>query len=439
MRILQVSTFDRAGGAEDIAYGLHRAWLERGHDSHIAVGVKRGDDPRVLTIPNLKTRPRLARMAYPLETRLRQNEPNGVRAARALAVATDPRRYSEVLRGHEDFDFPGTSRLLGLPPQRPKVVHAHNLHGGYFDLRELPHLSAAVPFLITLHDEWLFTGHCAHPIGHERWRQGCGNCPQLDTYPAVFRDATAWNLQRKAAIYERSRLHLAGPSQWLMDRVHDSVLRPAIIEARVIPNGVDLATFAPGDRTEARRALQLPEDGPIVMFAAYQARSNPFKDYETLARMAEILGQSGEAVTLVCIGEAAPPRQTGSARLLHVGHQSSPVDLVPYYRAADAYVHATKADTFPTTILEAMACGTPVVATTVGGIGEQVVDEVTGLLTQPGDAAALAEAVRRVVGDAALRDRMGVRAREEATRRFDGTRMIEAYESWLRELSSGDR
>src|SRR5206468_755554 len=96
MRILQVSTFDHAGGAEDIAYGLHRAWLERGHDPYMAVGVKHGDDPRVLTVPNLRTRPWLARKANKLEMRLRLNEPNGVRVARGLAVATDPRRYAEV-------------------------------------------------------------------------------------------------------------------------------------------------------------------------------------------------------------------------------------------------------------------------------------------------------------------------------------------------------
>jgi glycosyltransferase involved in cell wall biosynthesis len=439
MRILQVSTFDRAGGAEDIAYGLHRAWLERGHDSHIAVGVKRGDDPGVLTIPNLETRPRLARLAHPLETRLRRSDPNGVRAARAVAVATDPRRYAEVLKGHEDFDFPGTARLLELPPQRPEVVHAHNLHGGYFDLRELPRLSTEVPFLITLHDEWLFTGHCAHPIGHERWREGCGTCPQLDTYPAVLRDATAWNLQRKAAIYARSRLYLATPSQWLMDRVRDSVLAPAIADARVIPNGVDQSTFAPGDRAAARHMVGLPGDRPIVMFAAYQARSNPFKDYATLDRMVDVLGRAGGELTVVCVGEAAPPRESGAVRLLHVAHQSSPADLAPYYQAADAYVHATKADTFPTTILEAMSCGLPVVATETGGVPEQVEDGVTGFLSPPGDAEALAANVRRVTDDRSGAEAMGAGGADVARRRFDARTMVESYEQWLAELAALNR
>jgi glycosyltransferase involved in cell wall biosynthesis len=433
MKILQVSTFDRAGGAEDIAYGLHRAWLARGHDAYIAVGVKRSDDPRVLTIPNLERRPALARIAHPLETRLRRNEPSGLRVARAVAVATDPRRYSEVLRGHEDFDFPGTAKLLDLPPEPPDLVHAHNLHGGYFDLRELPRLSHEVPFAMTLHDEWLFTGHCAHPIGHERWREGCGNCPQLGTYPALLRDATAWNLQRKAEIYARSRLYVATPSQWLMDRVHDSVLANAVVDSRVIPNGVDLTTFSPGDRRAARRQLGLPDDRPIVMFAAYRARSNPYKDYATLERMVEVLGRRGRPLTVVAIGEAAATREHGSARLVHVGPLAFPADLAPYYRAADAYVHATKADTFPTTILEAMACGLPVAATAVGGIAEQVEEGSTGLLAPPQDPVALADAVERILEDGTG---MGERAAAIARERYGHERMLEDYEAWLAELSA---
>jgi glycosyltransferase involved in cell wall biosynthesis len=322
---------------------------------------------------------------------------------------------------------------------RPDVVHAHNLHGGYFDLRELPHLSAQVPFVITLHDEWLFTGHCAHPIGHETWRQGCGNCPQLGTYPAVFRDATTWNLQRKAEIYKHSQLRIATPSRWLMERVEASVLAPGVVDARVIPNGVDLDTFSPGDRGKARRALGLPEDEPIAMFAAYQARSNPFKDYATLERMVDVLGAHGDAMTVISIGEAGPPRNRGRAKLIHVPQQASPAALAPYYRAADVYVHATKADTFPTTILEAMACGLPVVATSVGGIPEQVEDGGTGLLVAVGDAEGLAEAVRRIAGDAALRDAMCSRAAELARERYDAGAMADAYESWLAELAEPSR
>jgi glycosyltransferase involved in cell wall biosynthesis len=404
MRVLQVNTSDHGGGAQAIAYSLHRAYVSRGHKSAIAVRTKHGSDPDVYEIPS------------------------GATLQRARS------RYGSMLRGHENFGFPGTARLLELPGWKPQVVHAHNLHAGYFDLRMLPRIAAQRPVLLTLHDEWLYTGHCAHPLGHERWRQGCGECPNLHVYPALLRDGTAWNLRRKAAIYQGMQVRVATPSRWLMERVHDSVLAPAVVESRVIPNGVDLQVFSPGDRAEARRALGLPVDSPVVMFAANQTRTNPFKDYATIVRTAEVLGARGRELTLASVGDAGPDRQFGGVRLRHFAHQGTPDALVPFYRAADLYLHAAKADTFPNTVLEALACGTPIVATAVGGIPEQVDDGETGLLAPVGDAAALADAVGRLLDNDEQRMAFGKQAASAARERFGLTAMVDAYDVWLSEL-----
>src|SRR5207249_2562667 len=135
------------------------------------------------------------------------------RIAGALA---DPAARIDYHLGREDFRFPGTRELLSLTPEPPDVFHAHNLHGGYFDLRLLPALSRRSPFVLTLHDAWLLSGHCAHSLDCERWLGGCGACPDLSLYPAVKRDATAQNWQQKRRIYADARLHVATPSRWLM-------------------------------------------------------------------------------------------------------------------------------------------------------------------------------------------------------------------------------
>src|SRR5262249_35811923 len=150
--------------------------------------------------------------------------------------------------GIEDFRYPGSRRLLQLTPQQPDLVHGHNLHGGYFDLRILPELSAQVPVVLTLHDAWLLSGHCSHSFDCERWKTGCGRCPDLTIYPAIRRDATASNGRRKRTIYQRSRLHVAAPCQWLMDKVNESILALGAVETRIIPNGVDRTTFHPAER-----------------------------------------------------------------------------------------------------------------------------------------------------------------------------------------------
>src|SRR5207253_206964 len=105
----------------------------------------------------------------------------------------------------------------------------------------------------------------------------------LSIYPAIPRDATAANWCRKRDLLARSRLHVITPSQWLMDKVQDSIVHPAVASAHVIPNGVDLTIFRPAaDRAAARHELSLPQDATILLFAANGIRSNPFKDYPTL-------------------------------------------------------------------------------------------------------------------------------------------------------------
>src|SRR5262249_17776060 len=224
VRILHVNTLDVGGGAEGVARGLQRALKDHGHGSMLAVGRKLTDDPNIVQIPNEQFRnpwARTWRAAVGLADRTPPDQPVSRLKSLVLNIA-EPARRRAIKQGREDFDFPGTRRLLELGPERPSIVHAHNLHGGYFDLRELPELSHAVPFVLTLHDAWLLSGHCAHSFGCERWEIGCGQCPDLTIYPAVPRDATATNWTVKERIFTASRLHVATPSNWLMDKVRRS-------------------------------------------------------------------------------------------------------------------------------------------------------------------------------------------------------------------------
>ena len=352
--------------------------------------------------------------------------PGRARRSRALR---NPGVLLDVVRGREDFRFPASHRVLEVPPRRPDVLHLHNLHGGYFDLRALPELSGQQPTVVTMHDEWLYTGHCAYTIDSKRWREGCGSCPHLDTYPALRVDGTAGNWRRKAELYARTKLHVVAPSQWLLDRAQQSMLAPAMTSARVIPNGVDVELFAPGDRAEARARLGLPQTGRILVFAAQGARTNPFKDFETLRGA---LRRLGEVVVAVALGEAGEDEHLGNVRLC-----SEPFAdrrrVATYLRAADVYVHPTRADNHPLAVLEALASGTPVVASRVGGIPEQVTDE-TSVLVPVGNATALAEGIESLLGADERRARMGAAAAADARARFSLTRQVDAYLALYDEL-----
>ena len=389
MKVFQISTADRGGGAETVALSLHRGLRERGHDAVLAVGYRRTEEEGVVEIAGA-----------------------GSRKRRALR---DPGVLLDMLRGHEDFRFPASHRVLELAPWAPDVVHVHNLHGGYFDLGVLPGLAKRAQLVATLHDAWLLTGHCAHPLDSNGWLRGCGNCPHLDTYPALRRDGTAFNLARKSSIYARVELTAVTPSRWLMDMVERSVFAPAAARREVIPNGVDLEVFTP-DGGETR-------DVSLLVFAAQGGRGNQFRDYPTLRAALELLSVPVEAVAL---GDASRGEErVGQATVRSVG-LVPPDEVARWLRAADLYVHPSRADTFPSGVLEALACGTPVVASRVGGIPEQVTDE-TGVLVDPGDPAVLAAAIESLLADPERRARMSRAAAADARARFPRGRQLDDH------------
>ena len=137
---------------------------------------------------------------------------------------------------------------------------------------------------------------------------------------------------------------------------------------------------------------------------------------------------------MLAVGENAPDETIRNAEVRFVPFQSSPERMAQYYRAADIYLHAAKSDTFPTTILEAMACGTPVIATAVGGIPEQVQDGVTGYLTPPRDPTAMAARIAELLDDPVGLQAMGAQAATVARHKFGLERMADDYLDWYQEV-----
>ena len=439
LAILQVSTEDARGGAGLIAWGLFQAYRTLGYGSWLAVGQKHSRDPDVRLVPNPKYYGTWTRYWRRLHSRLQLlgGQLWGVGPLGGLTrTLAEPSRALDYHRGIEDFRFPGTGRLLKLTGQRPDIVHCHNLHGGYFDLRVLPWLSQQVPVVLTLHDAWLLSGHCAHSFDCERWKTGCGRCPDLTLYPAIRRDATAYNWRRKREIFKNSRLYIATPSQWLMQKVEQSMLMPAVMGARVIPNGVDLSIFHPADKEAARSALGIPRDTLVILFTANAVRRNIWKDYKTVRDAVALTAgrMTGDHVLFIGLGDDAPPERIGSAELRFVPYQTDPRAVACNYQAADVYVHAARADTFPNTVLEALACGTPVVATAVGGIPEQIEDGRTGFLVPAGSPQSLSDRLTQLLSDTNLRQRMEIFAAEAGRHQFDLQRQADAYLDWYKEL-----
>jgi len=452
MRILQVSTNDIGGGAEKVAWNLFQSYRYRGYASWLAVGHKFSNDSDVFPIPNHELKGSWARVWLALGGYLGSLDGQFRGAWRLSKLArgvAEPAKWLDEHRGIEDFAFPGAWRLLTLTSKAPSIVHFHNLHGGYFDLRVLPWLSRQQPVVLTLHDAWLLSGHCAHSLDCNRWKTGCGQCPDLTIPPAIQRDNTHHNWRRKQEIFAKSRFCVATPSKWLMDKVDQSLLASSVAEARVIANGVDLTVFHRANKLAARLTLGLPQDVKVLLFAGHGIRRNIWKDYETMKAAISVVAKNlnGQKVLFIALGEKAPPEQIHQAEVRFVPYQTDPEVTAGYYQAADVYIHAARADTFPSTILEALACGTPVVATAVGGIPEQVKSlwgtnsfnpaKATGIVIPPGEAQGMAAGIQTLLSDKFLSHRLADNAAEDAKDRFDLVRQVENYLEWYKELLQG--
>lgn len=435
MRILLLSTYDQAGGAEKVAYDLMRAYRLRGHEVRMLVRYRRTADPDVYEIDPYEGTSSLSGLCRAAERDLRQRQPfrGQYRLVDWLRRCAWPQRWIDKVRGVEDYNYPYSYHLTDEAEWHPDLIHAHNLHGDYFDLRALAILSRQLPVIWTLHDTWAFTGHCAYFLGCERWQTGCGHCPDLRRPPAVARDQTANNWRIKREIYSHSRLAIATPSAWLMGHVKQSILQTQL--ARIIPNGIDLAVFKQDDRREARSILGLPQDAFICTFAAQGGDSaNPYKDYPTIKQAARMVAEQlhEKKVLSICIGSSRVSRADSAFH--YTGYISDPRRMALYYQASDVLLHAANGENFPCVVLEASACGIPVIATAVGGIPEQIVDGKTGFLVACEDSRAMAEYAVKLAQAPSIKDAMGKNAALYTRQNFDIDRQVAVYLDWFEQL-----
>ncbi len=401
MHVVSVNLADRHGGAERVAVDLHRGFQAAGHRSTLVVGYHRSDEPGVVALGS-----------------------GTGRAPRELAA-----RLAWKLGFQGVVGFGGSHHLPARVGRPWDVLVVHGLHGNYFDLAALPDLSALAPTVLVQHDMMLLTGHCGHALDCDRFTTGCGKCPDLRRAPTVWIDRTRPTLRRKRRLTGRAGVAVAAPSRWMLDRVARSHL--AWAPRRHHPNPVDLARFSPLARDEARRRLGLSADERLVLLpapvdtgATYKGLSQALDAVRGLADLGAVLvafGRSGPAPR----GLRLVPPVADAAAMRH------------WYAAADAVVYPSTAENSPLAVLEAMACARPVLATSVGGIPELLVDGEEGYLVAVGDHRTLAGQLRRVLTDETLARRLG----QQAARRVAGAHALDVvvggWLAWFDELAAG--
>lgn len=392
--ILFINHFDCQGGAGKLSFRLFERLLLRNLEANLLVRKKYSGHFRV-------------------------NEIN----AAVPAAGPDQEflsRYQEQ-KGWVDFFYESSFSLIQSSFfQQADLVHLHNLQKFYFSLLALPEITCRKPVIWTLHDMYSFTGHCCNSYGCSRWSTGCGDCPHLDMEVPLPEDTSALLWQMKKIIYRYSDLTIAVPSRWLQRQLQRSILKDKPVA--LIYNGVDETVFYNHNKQEARRQLELPLDRPVLLFTAPGGTAIKTKGGHLIPAIAERLG--GRNVLLTCIGGSAVKLE-GIKTISHIDDENL---LALYYAAADLFIYPSLADNCPLVVLEALSCGTPVIAFDTGGIPELVTHKKTGYIAPYQDLAGLTAGIEFFLDHPALMAKAGHRARRSVLKHFTLDIMVNKYQ-----------
>jgi glycosyltransferase involved in cell wall biosynthesis len=401
MNILHVSTEYNLGGSGRAAYRIHSSLIERGHASRMLVSGP------VQGVPD----------AGPIW---------GTLPWRAMDWVA--RRTTDALSLQYLF-LPSSWRLLKHPWfLAADVVQLYNTHGGYFSHSVLGVASRRKPFVWRLSDMWPLTGHCCYSYECDRWMTGCGACPLLRDDPALKTDRTALLWRTKQRIYARANVTLVAPSQWIAGLAKQSPL-VGHWPVTVIPNGLDLTVFRPINRVAAREVLGLPQDEHFVLFSSVETQAYRKGGTFVAEAVNALKGKTRKPFRLLVVGHCAREWERAvSIPVIAIDMVKDDYLLAALYSAADLFIHPALADNLPNGVLESLACGTPVVAFDVGGVGEAVRPMETGYLARYKDAGDLAEGIKRLLDDLDLRRRLSAKCREVADAEYDMALQTQRFE-----------
>lgn len=338
MRIVQINTFSyKATG--NIMFGIHKLLQDAGHESYVVWGRGRAsrDEHEIVMDDDLGVK------LHGLYTRL--TDRTGFASKRS------------------------TRKLLAkLDEIQPDIVHLHNIHGYYLNIELLfSYLRTHKTKVVwTMHDCWPITGHCAYfdMVGCEKWKSGCNHCEQTDTYPvSLFIDASAQNWMKKKELFLSQNITIVTPCTWLAKLFSFSFMRD--YPMKVIYNGIDLETFKPSYKEEIRKKYS-PEGKPIILGVASEWTDRKgLKDFVVLAEKARDL-------QFVVVGLTEEQVKKMPLEVRAIQRTNNIDELVELYSSADVFFNPTYEDNFPTTNLEALACGTPVLTYNTGGSPESI-------------------------------------------------------------------
>lgn len=413
MKLLILNTFDNLGGAAIATYRLHRGLRLIGINSHMLVQSKKADDSNVIG-PTTKWGMVISIIRPYLDGAL-----------------------THLYRNRQKVPFSSawlpSSLLSKVTKLNPDIVHLFWVSGGFLRIETLKNFKR--PIVWTLHDMWPFTGGCHYDDECRRFQQSCGRCPALHSNQERDLSRRVW--ERKQTSWEGVPIVVVATSHWLADMARSSSLfKNQRIE--VIPNGIDTETYKPINKEVARATYNLPQDKHLILFSAFSAISDKRKGNQFLVQALEIMSQAGweSKIELVIIGASRPENPPDMGMKVHyMGHLHDEISQVLLYSAADVVVAPSMQENLSNTVMESLACGTPVVAFNIGGMPDMIEHQVNGYLATPFESNDLANGIMWVLENKRRHDTLSLRARQTVEEHYAlktvANRYLALYQSLL--------
>ncbi|MCG8474561.1 MAG: glycosyltransferase [Cytophagales bacterium] len=310
------------------------------------------------------------------------------------------------------------------------IIHLHYVNLGFLSLKGLGKLaSLGKPVIWTMHDMWPFTGGCHHSQECVNYEQACGNCKYL-RFPGS-RDLSHRIWKKKNEIFRAGNFHLVGVSQWVARLAEESSLGKHVAVSS-IPNPLNVQVFQPKEKGELKEAFSIDKEKLVISFAAFNL-DDPRKGFglflQAMNRLLVAFPDLKNSVKLLVVGKASQKEKIYSSGLdvCYLGLVSGEENMAKVYQASDLYVTSSLDENFGCTIMEALACGTPVVAFPSGGTPELVRDRETGLLADHGSDESLAEKIGEMIKNDALRTACGERGAKEIDQKYSPSIIADQY------------
>ena len=406
MKILQISTYDIRGGAARASYRLHQGLREIGQDSRMLVRYKDSTDNSVFCVTPKNPKEK-NEQEFLLDVVVQGQYINSHRTEISNTIFSLP--YSGL-------------DLSSLPMmQATDVINLHWV-ARYQSLPTLNKLfSLGKPVVWTLHDQCAFTGGCHYGAGCRKYRTDCMECPQLDDDPfnlpaAILRD--------KLEFFKGADLTIVTPSRWMAERARESRLfKDLKIEA--IPNSLETNLYTPSPKAAAKGKMGLESDVVTLLFGGEDGNEKR-KGFRELVAAIQYCLKDGDfqalvrkgKIRLTCFGRPNDEIETLGIPVDPLGYLDSDEKIRDAYAGADIFVLPSLEDNLPNTILEAMSCGTPVVAFDTGGIPEMVSNGVTGQVVPLGDSVKMGGALLSLIFNSDKREAMGKECRKKIEEKY---------------------